>query len=95
MKYFQKYDIIFHGKYGYFMEKKKKSNLLILFFILVAIVSYFAFSNWNIIIEKSLLIYANIKLESKDYKNAYKIYNSLNQYHPQDKEIKDKKTAPL
>jgi len=95
MKYFQKYDIIFHGKYGYFMEKKKKSNLLILFFILVAVVSYFAFSNWNIIIEKSLLIYANIKLESKDYKNAYKIYNSLNQYHPQDKEIKDKMTICL
>ena len=77
------------------MSKKKNSNTLTLLLTLFVTVGIFAFLNRTILTEKCLLIYANINLQHKNYESAYKIYNSLNQYHPQDKEIKDKMTICL
>ena len=77
------------------MKKKKKINFLFFAVIIITVIGTFAFLNKDELTEKGLLIYADINLEHKNYENAYKIYNSLNQYYPKDNEIKNKMTICL
>ena len=77
------------------MNKKNFISISSLIFFLVLILAGFAVVYRNEIYTKCVLVYADYNLKNKNYETSYKIYNSLNEYLPDNVNIKEKMTICL